>query len=146
MRNECTKREPQRSARRGPVAGRGLMLMLMLLLILIEGSRKCGEREAVSSQGPRVLEACGQARRAGAPWGPVEGLWAGGEGATSPRPTPVRAAQSTGLPWERVQSMGFQCPSTSCGRPSGPQRMRSLPVMRLAAEVGTLVLGGADVR
>jgi hypothetical protein len=141
LRNDCTKREPQRSARRGPAVGRGLML-----LMLIKGSRKCGERAAVSSQGPRALEACGQARRAGAPWGPVEGLWAGGEGATSPRATPVRAAQSTGLPWERAQSTGFQCPSTSCGGPAGSLRMRSLPAMRLAAEVGRLVMGGADVR
>ena len=141
MRNDCTKREPQRSARRGSATGRDLML-----LMLIESSRKCGERAAVSSQGPRALEACGQARRAGAPWGPVEGLWAGGEGAARPRPTPVRAAQSTGLPWERGQSTGFQCPSTSCGVPSGPPRTRHLPAMRLVAEVGTLVMGGVDVR
>ena len=140
MRIQCTKREPQRSARRGPATGCNLKL-----LMLLEGSRKCGEREAVSSQRPRVWEACGQAPRAGAPWGPVEGLWAGGEGA-SPRPTPVRAAQSTGLPWERAQSMGVPQLRTSCGGPAGPLRTGSLSTMRLAAEAGTLAMGGADVR
>ena len=141
MRNDCTKREPQRSARRGSATGRDLML-----LMLFEGSRKCGEREAVSSQRPRLWDACGQARRAGAPWGPVERLWAGGEGAARPRPTPVRAAQSTAFPWDRAQSMGVPRPRTSCGGPAGPLRSGCLPTMRLAAEAGTLVLGGADVR
>ena len=141
MRNQCTKREPQRSARRGPAK-----CLDMMLLMLLEGSRKCGEREAVSSQRPRLWDACGQARRAGAPWGPVERLWAGGEGATRPRPTPVRAAQSTGVPWERAQSMGVPRPRTSCGGPAEPLRAERLPAMRLAAEAGTLVMGGADVR
>ena len=110
MRNHCTKREPQRSARRGPAK-----CLDMRLLMLLEGSRKCGEREAVSSQRPRLWDACGQARRAGAPWGPVERVWAGGEGAERPRPTPVREAQSTRFPWERAQSTGFPCPSKARG-------------------------------
>ena len=144
MEQRCAGREPLRSSRRRGEVERVSQATLLLLIAVISGP--CGEREAVSSQGPRGWKARGQARRAGAPWGPVERLWAGGEGAARPRPTPVRAAQSTAFPWERGQSMGVPRPRTSCGGPAGPLRAGSLPTMRLAAEAGTLVMGGADVR
>ena len=61
---------------------------------------------------PRRWETGGQARRAGAPWGPVARSWAGrGIGAPSPLCLPVRAAQSMAFPWDRVQSTGFPGPS-----------------------------------
>ena len=62
----------QRRSGSGPLGGRrrqwnfaGLFTAPMLLIAFASGP--CGEREAVSSQRPRVWEACGQARRAGAP-------------------------------------------------------------------------------
>ena len=118
MEQRCAGREPLRSSRRRGEFERVPQATLLLLMAAISGP--CGEREAVSSQGPRGWKAGGQARRAGAPWGPVERVWAGGEGAERPRPTPVRGAQSTRFPWERAQSTGFPPPSTGRGGQVGP--------------------------
>jgi hypothetical protein len=61
---------------------------------------------AIASQGPRGWKTGGQARRGGAPWGPVERSWAGKAwGCHCPCP-PVRAAQSMAFPWDRAQSTG----------------------------------------
>lgn len=89
-------------------------ILIILLLLLTGGSGTCGERVAVSRRSPRVWKGCGQARRAGAPWGPVGSPWAGMQGSCMP----VRAAQSMGFPRARAQSTGFPCPSTAhenCG-------------------------------
>lgn len=118
MEQRCAGREPLRSSRRRGDFERVSQASLLLMMAVISGP--CGERAAVSSQGPRGWKAGGQARRAGAPWGPVERVWAGGEGAERPRPTPVRAAQSTRVPWERAQSTGFPPPSTGRGGQAGP--------------------------
>ena len=118
MEQICAGREPLRSSRRREDFERVSQASLLLLMAVISGP--CGERAAVSSQGPRRWKAGGQARRAGAPWGPVERVWAGGEGAERPRPTPVRAAQSTRVPWARAQSTGFPPPSTDRGGQAGP--------------------------
>lgn len=64
MEQRCAGSEPLRSSRRRwDIAG----LFLATLLLMTLGSGTCGEREAVSSRRPRVWEAFGQARRAGAP-------------------------------------------------------------------------------
>ena len=56
--------EPLRSSRRRRnTAGN----CIAPLLLMASTSGQCGEREAVSSRRPRVWEAGGQARRAGAP-------------------------------------------------------------------------------
>ncbi len=89
-------------------------ILIILLLMLTGGSGTCGERVAVSRRSPRGWKGCGQARRAGAPWGPVGSPWAGMQGPCMP----VRAAQSMGFPRARAQSTGFPYPSTAhekCG-------------------------------
>ena len=106
--------EPLRSSQRRR-SFEVFFLAVLLLMLMAFVSGPCGERGAVSSRGPRWWKAGGQARRAGAPCGPVERVWAGGEGAERPRPTPVREAQSTRFPWERAQSTRFQCPSKARG-------------------------------
>ena len=99
MEQRCAGPEPLRSSRRREYAE--LFKASLLLITFISGP--CGEREAVSSQRPRVWEAGGQARRAGAPWGPVGRLWAGWQVPCQP----VRAAQPVAFPRERAQSTGF---------------------------------------
>jgi hypothetical protein len=111
--------EPLRSSQRRR-SFEVFFLAVLLLMLMAFVSGPCGERGAVSSRGPRWWKAGGQARRAGAPCGPVERVWAGGEGAERPRPTPVRAAQSTRFPWERAQSTGFPPPSTGRVGQPGP--------------------------
>ena len=118
MGQRCVGREPLRSSRRRQVFERKFVPEPLLMLVACV-SGPCGERAAVSSRRPRGWKAGGQARRAGAPWGPVERVWAGGEGAERPRPTPVRAAQSTRFPWERAQSTGCPPPSTGRGGQAG---------------------------
>jgi hypothetical protein len=106
--------EPLRSSRRRGGVGIFPAIMLLMLLAIVIGP--CGERGALSRRGQRGWEACGQARRAGAPWGPVERVWAGKAGSVSSRLAPVRAAQSTRFPWERAQSTGFPlCVATHNG-------------------------------
>ena len=64
MEQRCSGSEPLRSSRRWwNQAG----LFIAPTLLIAFASERCGEREAVSSQRPRVWEASGQARRAGAP-------------------------------------------------------------------------------
>jgi len=63
-----------------------------MMMLLWNGSEPCGDRRAVSRRSPRVWKACGQARRAGAPWGPVESLWTGWQGALSSLPAGARSA------------------------------------------------------
>lgn len=139
MRQKPEKQEPLRSSRRALVR----IIVIVLLMLLLGGARgQCGEREAVSSQGPRVLKTCGQARRAGAPWGPVGRTWAGEAGGVSPRQEPVRAAQPTGFPRARGQSTGFQCPSTAPG--GWVETLRSGLVRHFSE--GTIVLGGGHGR
>lgn len=64
MEQRCAGSEPLRSSRRqGDFEG----LFVATLLLMTGTSGTCGERAAVSSRRPRAWEACGQARRAGAP-------------------------------------------------------------------------------
>ena len=92
--------EPLRSSRRRrDIAGN----FTAPLLLIAFASGRCGEREAVSSRRPRLWEARGQARRAGAP-----------------------RAQSTGFPQppsilirnEAYAGFRFRCYQTPVTRPA----------------------------
>ena len=86
--------EPLRSSQRRR-SFEVFFLAVLLLMLMAFVSGPCGERGAVSSRGPRWWKAGGQARRAGAPCGPVERVWAGGEGADAPTDAGARSAVHT---------------------------------------------------